>query len=92
MIQSFRHKGLRQLYEDNQPRLVRPDLVRKIRRVLAFLDRAKGPGDMSIPGYRLHPLKGDLQGFWSVSVGANWRITFRFEGNDPCEVDLVDYH
>jgi proteic killer suppression protein len=46
----------------------------------------------NIPGYRLHPLKGDLKGLWSVTVRANWRIVFRFEGNDVFDVELVDYH
>ena len=66
--------------------------VEKIGRILARLDRAKAPGDMALPGYRLHPLRGNLAGFWSVTVQANWRIIFRFEGTDATDVDLVDYH
>jgi toxin HigB-1 len=56
------------------------------------LDEATGPGNMDLPGFRLHPLKGDLEGYWSVSVSGNWRVIFRFDGGDACDVDLVDYH
>jgi len=59
---------------------------------MARLDRAIRPDDMSLPGFRLHPLKGNLAGFWSVTVSANLRIIFRFEGGDATDVDLVDYH
>jgi proteic killer suppression protein len=59
---------------------------------LARLDEAATPQALNLPGYRLHPLKGDLQGFWSVTVRANWRIVFRFEGTDAFDVELIDYH
>ncbi len=64
----------------------------KLERILSRLDVATGPETMNLPGLRLHPLKGDLKGFWSVWVSGNWRVTFRFEGNDVVDVDLVDYH
>jgi proteic killer suppression protein len=60
--------------------------------ILARLDEADTPQAMNLPGYRLHPLKGDLQGLWSVTVRANWRIIFRFEGGDAFDVELIDYH
>jgi proteic killer suppression protein len=60
--------------------------------ILARLDDAGTPQAMNLPGYRLHPLKGDLKGFWSVTVRANWRIVFRFEENDAFDVELIDYH
>lgn len=60
--------------------------------MLAHLDEAKQPSDLALPGYRLHPLRGDLKGFWSVTVRANWRIVFSFEKGDVFNVDLVDYH
>ena len=60
--------------------------------MLARLDGADTPQAMKIPGYRLHPLKGDLSGFWTVTVRANWRIIFRFEENDALDVELIDYH
>jgi toxin HigB-1 len=61
-------------------------------RILAFLDRATRPQDMDLPGFRLHLLRGDLAGFWSGTVRANWRIVFRFEEGDATDVDLMDYH
>jgi proteic killer suppression protein len=60
--------------------------------ILARLDDADTPQAMNLPGYRLHPLKGDLKGLWSVTVRANWRIIFRFEENDALAVELIDYH
>jgi toxin HigB-1 len=64
----------------------------KIARMLARLDAAARPQELNLPGYRLHPLKGDLAGYWSITVSANWRIIFRFEEGDATDVDLVDYH
>ena len=60
--------------------------------ILGRLDRASAPPALNLPGYRLHPLKGDLRGYWSVTVRANWRIIFRFEGEDAFDVELIDYH
>lgn len=92
MIRSFKHRGLRRLYEDDDRRGINPEYVDKIRVVLARLDRAAKPDDMGLPGLRLHPLKGELAGFWSVTIRANWRIIFRFDGHDVADVDLIDYH
>jgi len=92
VIRSFRHKGLRRLFEQDERKDVKPDLIEKIENILTFLNRAKEPRDMDLPGYRLHPLKGDHAGFWSVTVRANWRVIFRFDGGDVRDVDLVDYH
>jgi proteic killer suppression protein len=64
----------------------------RIENILAVLDRASGPDSMDLPGFRLHPLKGGVRGFWAVTVRANWRITWRFDGADALNVDLVDYH
>lgn len=69
-----------------------PNQVRRIRAVLAHLDEAVQPRALDLPGYRLHALKGDLKGFWSVTVSGNWRIVFRCEDGDVHDVDLVDYH
>jgi toxin HigB-1 len=66
--------------------------VTKIRRILALLDAASRPQSLDLPGLRLHALKGDLKGFWSVSISGNWRIVFRFEEGEARDVDLVDYH
>ena len=92
MIVSFRHKGLRLLYATGDRRRVPADYADKLERILARLDVAAGPGNMDLPGFRLHPLKGDRAGSWSVSLSGNWRIVFRFDGPDACDVDLVDYH
>lgn len=92
MIVGFRHKGLQLLYEKEDRRRVPPAYVAKIERILARLDEAARPADMDLPGFRLHPMKGDLVGYWSVTVSRNWRIVFRFEGVHACDVRLVDYH
>ena len=60
--------------------------------MLTALDDAVTPQELNLPGYRLHPLKGNLKGFWSVTVRANWRIIFRFDGTDALDVELIDYH
>jgi proteic killer suppression protein len=92
MILSFRHKGLKLLFEKGDRRKVQPQFADKIERMLARLEQASEPGNMDLPGYRLHPLKGDLAGRWSVAVSGNWRIVFRFEDGHANDVDLVDYH
>ena len=92
MIRNFRHKGLNRLFEDGDRKGIRPDLVAKIENILFVLNRAKAPEDMNLPGFRLHPLKGDLKGYWPVTVRANWRIVFRLEDGHAADVDLVDYH
>ena len=92
MILNFRHRGLRRLYESDDPRGVNPEHVSKLRNVLARLDVAQGPDDMDLPGFRLHPLRGDRSGTWAVTVRANWRVTFRFEGEEVADVNYEDYH
>lgn len=92
MICSFRHRGLKRLFERGDRRQVRPDQVDKVERILARLDQASQVDDMNLPGWRLHPLKGRLKGFWAVDVSGNWRIVFRFEKGEAFDVDLVDYH
>lgn len=92
MIVSFRHKGLRRLFEDDDRSKLPPELVERIRSILAFLDAAGRIEDLEQPTLRLHALKGDLKGFWAVTVRANWRIVFRFDDGDASDVDFVDYH
>ena len=92
MIRRFRHRGLRRLFEDDDPRGVNRQQLERIKRVLARLSRASEPRHMDLPGWRLHPLKGEWAGFWSVTVSANWRIVFRFEEGDVTDVDYLDYH
>jgi proteic killer suppression protein len=92
MIRSFKHRGLKRLYERGDRSGIRPDLLDTVERILTVLDSATTPQALDLPRYRLHPLKGDLRGLWSVTVRANWRIVFRFEGNDAFDVELIDYH
>jgi proteic killer suppression protein len=93
MIRSFKHRGLKRLYERGDRSGIRPDLLETVERILTVLDTATTPQALDIPGYRLHPLKGDLmKGLWSVTVRANWRIIFRFDGADAFDIELIDYH
>ncbi|PYV16966.1 MAG: peptidase [Acidobacteria bacterium] len=92
MIRSNRHKGLRRLHEDDDPRGVMAEHAVKLRDILARLDAAGRIEDMDLPGFRLHALKGELKGFWAVTVRANWRVIFRFAEGDALDVDYVDYH
>jgi proteic killer suppression protein len=92
MIRSIRHKGLKRLHEDDDPRGVMAEHVIKLRDILARLDAARRVDDMDMPGFRLHPLKGELKGLWAVTVRANWRVLFRFADLDAFDVDYVDYH
>lgn len=91
VISSFRHRGLKRLY-DGDPSKVSADQARRIGTVLGHLDRAQRPSDLDLPGYRVHALKGDLKGMWSVTISGNWRIVFRFVDGNAFDVDLVDYH
>ena len=92
MIESFRHKGLKLLFERGDRRKVLPDYADKIERILARLEEASEIGNMDLPGFRLHPLKGAFAGYWAVTVSGNWRIVFRFEQGHASDVDLIDYH
>ena len=92
MIRSFRHRGLRRLFLRGDRKQVRPDQLNRVEDILARLNVVDRVTEMALPGYRLHPLKGDLRSFWSVTVSGNWRIIFRFEEGDAYDVDLIDYH
>ena len=92
MILGFRHRGLERLFEKGDRRRIAPTLVTKVERVLAHLDAAGTPEDMNLPGFGLHPLKGERAGYWAVTVSANWRVVFRSDGRDVRDVDLTDYH
>ncbi|MDP6705538.1 MAG: type II toxin-antitoxin system RelE/ParE family toxin [Alphaproteobacteria bacterium] len=92
MIRSFRHRGLRRLYERGDRRRLQAGQVNRIEDILARLDTANSPTMLDLPGYVLHPLKGQMSQFWSVRVSGNWRIVFRFADGDAFDVDLVDYH
>ena len=92
MIASFRNRGLKALFENDDRRRLNVAHVEKIKRILARLDEATNIKHMALPSFGLHPLKGDLKGFWAVTVSGNWRIIFRFQNSNAYDVDLVDYH
>jgi len=91
MIRSFRHRGLKRLYEHGDGRRISADHLHRVERILTILDAATSPQALNVPGYDLHSLRGNLKGFYSVRVSGNWRIVFRFD-EEPEDVDLVDYH
>lgn len=92
MIIRFRHKGLERLFTSSDTSGVSAQQVRKLRQILAQLNISQEPADMDLPGFRLHPLKGERKEQWTVSVTGNLRIVFEFEGENATNVDLVDYH
>ena len=92
-IRTFRHKGLRRLYETGDGRGVASTLLTRIVDVLAIIEAAPNVSRIgTFPGLRVHRLKGDLAEFWSVSVSGNWRLIFRIEAGEAFDLDLLDYH
>jgi toxin HigB-1 len=92
---SFRHKGLRQLHEEGKARGVPPAMADKLRKLLFALETAEKLDQVGrFPGWKMHPLKGDLEGFWSLTVTGNWRLIFGYDekANAASDIDLVDYH
>ncbi|MES9904768.1 MAG: type II toxin-antitoxin system RelE/ParE family toxin [Sedimenticola sp.] len=92
MIKEFRHKGLKRFFETGSKKGIQGDHVRRLSQQLAALDEAEVVDDMDQPGWKLHPLKGDLGGHWSIKVSGNWRVTFIFDDGDAYVVDFQDYH
>lgn len=92
MIQSFRHKGLRKFYESGRAVGIQPKHAKRLRMLLTALDTAQSIEDMDIPGFRLHPLKGEERGRWAVWVNGNWRVTFEFKDGHAYVLDYEDYH
>ena len=92
VIRTFRHRGLKELYERGRSARVAPGHVPKLLRILTALDRSSGPEGMNIPGFHLHPLKGPLRGRHAVEVSGNWRVHFRFEHGHAVDVHYEDYH
>jgi toxin HigB-1 len=92
MIRSFRHKGLARFFETGDASGIRPDHARKLRLILGRLHAAAQPGDVDLPGLRLHELAGNRAGTWAANVSGNWRVTFRFSGDDAEAVNYEDYH
>lgn len=92
MIKSFKHKGLRRLFESGNTSGVQANHVKRLRLQLAALDTAHVIEDLDIPGFRLHPLKGTMKGRWSMTVNGNWRITFEFNDGNAYVLGYEDYH
>jgi proteic killer suppression protein len=92
VIKSFRHKGLQKFFFDGTKKGIQAKHAEKLADILDQLNAASEIQDMNFPGSELHPLKGDLRGFWSVKVSGNWRMIFRFEKGEALDVDYVDYH
>lgn len=92
MIKSFRHRGIEKFFNTGSKAGIQPKHAQKLSLQLFALDNAVRPEDMNAPGWRLHPLHGELSGHWSVDVSGNWRLTFAFEGTDAVLVDYQDYH
>jgi len=92
MIKTFKHKGLRGLFETGSKKGVNAAHARRLTALLDILDAAEVASDMAVSGSNFHPLKGDMDGFFSVSISGNWRLIFRFTGKDAFDVDYVDYH
>ena len=92
MIKTFRHKGLRRLFETVITSGVQANHAKRLRLQLTALDTAQAIEDMDIPGFRLHPLKGEMRGRWSITVNGNWRITFEFQDGNAYVLDYEDYH
>jgi len=92
MLESYRHKGIKQFAETGSKAGIQPEHANRLRRLLSALDAATCPANMHAPGYGLHALKGELEGHLAVQVSGNWRLTFAFEGEDAVPIDYQDYH
>lgn len=92
MIASIRHKGLKLLFERDDPSKLNAEHINRLRLILSALNAAGVIEDMDQPVFRLHALKGDLKSYWALTVRANWRVVFRFEDGQAFDLDLVDYH
>jgi proteic killer suppression protein len=92
MIQKFKHKGLKELFESGNFVGVNPQYLTRLRRILALLETAETIEDMNLPGLKLHELKGKRKGTWAVSVSGNWRVTFKLHNGDAFDINYEDYH
>ncbi len=92
MILTFKHRGLERFFRKGDHRGIISKSETRIERLLDRLDAAVKPEDMNIPGFKFHGLTGNRKGSYSVTVTGNWRITFRFDGENAIDINLVDYH
>lgn len=92
MIKTFAHKGLRAFFEKGSKAGIQPAHAERLLTQLIALNAAGKPEDMNFPGWKLHSLQGTLKGHWAITVNGNWRVTFKFDGEDAIVVDYQDYH
>lgn len=92
MITSFKHKGLKQLFEQGKKQGIKANHSKRLQLILSLLNEAKEPTDLDLPGLDLHPLKGQRKNFWAVKVSGNWRVTFTFHAGHARAVNYEDYH
>jgi toxin HigB-1 len=92
MIKTFRHKGLQAFFETGSKAGIQPQHAGKLRLLLTALDNARQADDMNVPNWKLHPLLGNLDGHYSLTVSGNWRLTFKFDGENAEQLDYQDYH
>ena len=92
MITKFRHKGLETFFLTGSTAGIQSAQAKRLRLILTALNQAVSIQDLNLPGLRLHPLRGDRQGYWAVNVSGNWRVIFQFDDGDVFDVELVDYH
>ena len=92
MIKIFKHKGLKELFETGSKKGIQAGHARRLRLILIRLHSSQTPEDMDLPGFKLHPLRGNLKDHYAVTVSGNWRVVFKFDDNDAVGVDYIDYH
>lgn len=92
MIKSFKHKGLKKYFESGSTAGIQHSHAKKLKMQLAAIDTAQVIDDIDLPGYKLHPLKGEREGIWSISVNGNWRVTFEFKDGNAFILNYEDYH
>ena len=92
MLKKFKHKGLKELFETGSKKGIQAGHAKRLRLILIRLHSSQAPADMDLPGFKLHQLKGTLKNNYAVTVSGNWRVVFKFDGNDAVDVDYIDYH
>ena len=92
MIKTFKHKGLKKFFETGSKAEIQAKHERRLRMQLAAIDTASIIEDIDLPGFKLHPLKGNRDGVWSITVNGNWRVTFEFKDGNAYILNYEDYH
>ena len=92
MIKKFNHKGLKDFFEIGNKKGIQERHAKRLRLILIRLHSSQTAEDMDLPGFKLHSLKGNFQGYFAVTVSGNWRVIFKFDGDNAISVDYFDYH